>query len=160
MAVGSTVTQTRILKHGIPARSSFYYRDGFDETKFDSVKVTTLDSFFSDLNWPPIDLIKVDVEGAEKEVFSGMKELNTRNANLRMIVEYNPAALNPAAVNAQAFFETLQAIGFKNFYLIEEGRAPITLSQAYFSEIEKFATKQTFNVNILCTKEKPGHPLE
>ena len=152
MAVGSTVTTMPILRHGIPARSSFYYRNGFDEKEFDLVEVITLDSFFSALDWPSVDLIKVDVEGAEKEVFIGMKELSRRNPNMKVIVEFNPATLYPAGVDTRAFFETLQIIGLRNFYLIEKEKIPIVPGDSFFLEIERFTNKQTFNVNILCTK--------
>ena len=39
------------------------------------VAVTTLDTFLGTQGWPQVDLIKMDVEGAEQDVLDGMSEI-------------------------------------------------------------------------------------
>jgi len=54
------------------------------------VKTQTLDELAIELELPRIDLIKMDVEGAEPRVFSGMTEIMAKNPGLRIMVEYSP----------------------------------------------------------------------
>jgi len=54
------------------------------------VKTQTLDELANKLELPRIDLIKMDVEGAEPAVFRGMTETIANNPGLRILVEYSP----------------------------------------------------------------------
>src|SRR6185436_11102121 len=47
------------------------------------VKTQTLDELAVQLGLPRIDLVKIDVEGAEPQVFSGMNETIAKNKDLR-----------------------------------------------------------------------------
>jgi FkbM family methyltransferase len=83
-----------------------------------TVETITLDTFFEKLGWPNVDLIKIDVEGAELAVLSGMEELNRRNKSLRLIVEF--VAKRPSGVQPEEFFNTLQRFGFTKIFAIEK----------------------------------------
>ena len=52
-----------------------------------SVETTSLDAFFSRIGWPSVDLVKIDVEGAEVRVLKGMSELARRNPGLKILAE-------------------------------------------------------------------------
>lgn len=54
------------------------------------VKTQTLDELARQLELPSVDLIKMDVEGAEPRVFNGMSETIAKNPGLRILVEYSP----------------------------------------------------------------------
>jgi len=54
------------------------------------VKLTTFDDLVAQLNLPKVDVIKMDVEGLEPNVFAGMKNTIANNPNLKMIIEYSP----------------------------------------------------------------------
>src|SRR5688572_21955214 len=54
------------------------------------VKTHTLDELVQQLELPRVDLVKMDVEGAEPGVFSGMTETIAKNPGLRILVEYSP----------------------------------------------------------------------
>lgn len=153
-AVGKTNTTMRILRHGIPARSSLYFRKGLDPNASVEIDVVTLDSFFAAKAWPRLDLIKIDVEGAEKDVFWGMMELNWRNDHLKMIVEYAPLTMRAAAVSTGDFFEAARQNGFEHFYLIEQGLSKISLTEKAFRDLEQYADSQPININVLCTKQE------
>jgi FkbM family methyltransferase len=70
------------------------------------VEATSLDEFFSAVGWPPVHLVKVDVEGLEKSVIDGMKELSSRNPHLKLLLEVHEG------VDTKELFERLQQCGF------------------------------------------------
>jgi len=91
------------------------------------VDVTSLDLFMEDRGWPPIDLVKVDVEGSEARVLAGMKRVSAKNANLRLIIELNLNALQRAGTNLHELRQLLISLGFDVGYVIEKGLTPIPL---------------------------------
>lgn len=54
------------------------------------VNVITLDEYLEQQKIERVDVIKMDVEGAEPLVFTGMKKTITQNPNLKIIIEYSP----------------------------------------------------------------------
>ena len=94
-----------------------------------TVQCTTLDSFFSEEGWPPVDLVKVDVEGAEKAVFDGMRELSQRNPGLRVIWEFNPRCQRVAGIKGEDLFASLQELGFSRFRIVDRRLDPIGIPE-------------------------------
>jgi len=103
--------------HVLGGGSSLYKR--MDGANMISVRVTTLDTFFSQLNWPKIDLVKMDIEGAEYAALKGAKELVRRNDSLNMLVELNPSTLEAAGVTPREFLELLMEMGFRQIQVVE-----------------------------------------
>jgi len=58
-----------------------------DEREFTEVESVILDDFFKDKEHP-INVIKMDVEGAEMAAFSGMARIIRESENLKMFVEF------------------------------------------------------------------------
>lgn len=87
-----------------------------------TVDVVTLDAFFSEFGWPNIDLIKLDVEGAELAVLRGARIVMRRNPNLILILELNPSALRAAGVTVSDFFDALYDYGFGRITVIAGNR--------------------------------------
>jgi FkbM family methyltransferase len=94
------------------------------------VKTVTLDAFFAARGWPPIHLIKLDVEGSEKSALQGMSEVCARNPGLHLIVEYNLSTMHRAGVTPEALGKTLGALGFATGYVIEQGFKPFSTAAA------------------------------
>ncbi|MCC6290277.1 MAG: FkbM family methyltransferase [Chitinophagaceae bacterium] len=70
------------------------------------VRTTTLDIMLRELNLSKVDVIKMDVEGAEPFVFEGMKETIANNKDLQIIIEYSPFLYdNPRAFTEYLFSE-------------------------------------------------------
>lgn len=109
------------------------------------VQTVTLDSFFSDAEWPQVDLIKIDVEGGEKAVLGGMRELSRRNPHLRLIMEFSLFNMGRSGVSCEDLTAVLQELGFRSGFIIEQGMKP-------FSVVDAFPRSRAF-YDLLLTKE-------
>ena len=90
------------------------------------VRTVTLDAFLAARGWPPVHLIKLDVEGSEKFVLEGMREVCARNPGLQLIMEYNLSTMHRAGVTPEVLGKTLGALGFATGYVIEQGLLPFS----------------------------------
>ncbi|MDP2948069.1 MAG: FkbM family methyltransferase [Chloroflexota bacterium] len=117
------------------------------------VQATTLDDFFEQRLWPRIDVIIMDIQGAEMEALEGMTRLLQKLDSLTLIVEFAPFALEAASVTPMAFLERLQQLGFNVEVILDSGECePLdafhllaTLGDEYY-------------VNLLCTRA-PSDPV-
>jgi FkbM family methyltransferase len=76
------------------------------------VNATTLDDYFKDKE-RKIDIIKMDVEGAELAVLKGMRRVMTENKNLIILAEFSPENLRLFGANPDDFLHELVENGFK-----------------------------------------------
>lgn len=76
------------------------------------VEVTTLDDAFTAQGWPRIDVVKIDAEGAEYAVLSGMRRLLEQRNPLHLIMEINAGTLTAAGIDPGAVVAQLQGLGF------------------------------------------------
>ena len=75
------------------------------------VRTCRLDTFWEQRARPPVDLVKVDVEGFEPEVLAGADELLRANGGVRLIVEYHPRALRARGMDPGELLRRLDRIG-------------------------------------------------
>jgi len=74
-----------------------------DNTReFIEVESVTLDEFFRDKKHP-VNVIKMDIEGAEMAAFSGMDKLIKENENLKIFVEFYLPGITRSGGSAQEF---------------------------------------------------------
>jgi len=109
------------------------------------VASVSLDSF---LNGRRCDLIKIDVEGAEPLVISGMRNFITNTEKLIAIIEYNPSALQLAGHMSNEFLNSLHQL-FDAIYFIEEEIGHLTRISG--SSLNK-EIPEWHAVNLLCLK--------
>ena len=110
---------------------------------------TSLDAYFESQGWPRVDLIKMDVEGAELAAFRGMAELSRRNPNLKLIFEYLHQHLEDHSVTPQMLFTQLTELGFTKFRVLCHKGWDIHLPDD-LSRVHQMAQKE--NLNILAEK--------
>lgn len=60
----------------------------------------------------PVDIIKIDVQGAEAAVFRGARDVIERSPNLRILMEFWPKGIRNCGDDPQAMLEQLVAVGF------------------------------------------------
>lgn len=77
-----------------------------------AVETTTLDRFFEERDWPSINFVKLDIEGAELSALEGMTKLIERNDIFYLILEFVPHILQSAGVNPFELLEKLREMGF------------------------------------------------
>ena len=92
------------------------------------VQTVALDDFFQARGWPRIDLIKLDVEGAEHSVLRGMREVSRRNPQLQVIMELDQPNLRRAGTTWVDTAATLRDLGFRAGRIIEQDLRSFSLS--------------------------------
>jgi FkbM family methyltransferase len=66
-----------------------------------------------------VDVVKIDVEGAELAVLNGMRRIIAENPHLAIIAEYGPAHLREQGITPENWFAPFGDCGFES-YLIDE----------------------------------------
>lgn len=116
------------------------YKSDKSRRKID-VNATSLDDFFK--NSPRVDIIKIDVQGAERLVFSGMRKIIENNPRLSIMMEFCPAFLRMCNASPDEFLREIKNYGF-SIYLIDEDREKLTSIDSVGQE----------SVNLFLKKEK------
>jgi FkbM family methyltransferase len=75
------------------------------------VETVTVDALTRE--WPRVDLIKIDVEGAEEDVWQGMRRTIVQNPGLVVILELNVARYE----DPRNFLEAIELAGFRLRYI-------------------------------------------
>lgn len=106
-------------------------REDHDHPQFDGgqggdyveVEATTLDEFFKDKKHK-VNVIKMDMEGAEMMALQGMSSLIRDNKDLKMFIEFYPAAIREMGSSPEEFIRMLlDDYGF-SILAIDELRRP------------------------------------
>lgn len=80
------------------------------------VNCVSLDDYFSEFQ-EKIFFIKIDVEGLEPKVLSGMKEILKKNPRIKILLEYNPTLLQFYGYEPKKLLESLIEHRFNLFDL-------------------------------------------
>lgn len=128
------------------------YRHGLPESGCIVVDTTTVDAFLGGRGWPRVDLVKIDVEGAELDVLNGMGQTLAQSGELKLIVEFNPPLLRNAGADPAQFLNRLAGEGF-NVYCIDDrqGLIPVEAIDVDFL-VQKLSASEG-SVNLFCRKE-------
>lgn len=112
------------------------------------VRTTTLDHFCAALGWPRVDVIKMDIEGAEPLAIEGLTELASRSERLTLVLEFAPEILRAGGTAPSAFLARLGALGFAVEPVERDvpALAPETMALA-LEQIERRGA-----INLVCRK--------
>jgi FkbM family methyltransferase len=127
-----------MFHHGLPERGSV------------DIETTTLDATLKELGWPHVDLIKIDVEGAEVSVLSGMAQLLENQTDLKLVVEFMPELLHNAGVTPQQFFDKLTSLD-PEIYFIDEANGIVPIAVGDGSSLVSRLLAAEISGNLLCT---------
>ncbi len=111
------------------------------------VEVTSLDTYFGELGWPRVDLIKMDIEGAEIAAMRGMADLVRRSPQLHLIFEFHRGQMHKANISGADLTGAVLEMGFNSFETLFRNREPIRLPDE-LDRLERMA--QRANPNLLA----------
>lgn len=150
-AVGDTVGSLTLFQTALDSGRHSIYHHGLPENGSIEVDVSTLDAFLNARDRPDINLVKVDVEGAEMDVLRGMTGLLERCPNLKLIMEFNPALLQGAGVAPSDMIQELKSRGF-NLSCIYEDTGVIPMEQLNIEDLVADLLRADNSVNLYCAK--------
>ncbi len=132
-------------RHSIHANPRRLWREPSTE-----VATISLDDFMVAEGWPRVDLIKIDIEGAEPLAIQGMCQLLSRSDDLKLIVEFSPESLQAGGFAPSEFLERLAALGFK----LRSAEADGVLKPLEPAEFTSFISRVADEGvrNLLCEK--------
>ena len=113
-----------------------------------SVDSTTLDDFFAERP-NRVDLIKIDIEGAETRALQGMSRLLAKNRRITLFTEFSPGALRDSGSSAEQYAGMLSQQGFTLFLLDESARE---LIPAAVEDIVRRTTGDSAPSNLCCVR--------
>jgi FkbM family methyltransferase len=150
MAVSDRMGSSTLYLADLDSGRHSMYQHGLPERGSTPVNTTTLDSFLASEEWPHIDLVKIDVEGAEVSVLDGMTILMERNAGLKFIIEFNPALLQGGGVDPLVFLERLASPGGA-IQIIEDDDGLLPLAEGDAAILVDRLLAAESSVNLYCT---------
>jgi len=116
------------------------------------VATASLDGFLAARGIDRVELVKIDVEGAEAEVLDGLRGLATRSGNLSLIMEFKPSILLKRGGRPAALLETLFAMGFGVYAIGNRG----VLRHVHPSAAEQFS--RSLDTRNLLARKGPVPP--
>lgn len=132
--------------------SSLYRTPRITYARSCKVRTIKLDDYFAEAGWPRVDAMKLDIEGGEPAALRGMKELVSRNAGFRLLVECNPRALHAAGESIKSFLDALEGIGVHRVTVCGEESTHALRGNGLESRLDRIKN----HLNLWC--ETPGTP--
>lgn len=150
------LTQGAVSDNHEPALLHLNFRSGAGNSLLnkghstESVPVAciSLDEFLKQRGSPVVDVIKIDVEGAELSVLRGMRQTVARLPGLKVIIEYCPANLNGAGVAPREIFDELRSQSFKLQVIRPDGSVKAI---ERFEDLEGDLNPMGY-LNLLCAR--------
>jgi hypothetical protein len=115
-AVGEKAGRLTFHVSDIIGHSSLYALPEAEEARTVEVEVVRLDDVAPAKR---MDVVKIDVEGAELDVLAGMRGLIAKNPDLAIVAEFGPEHLKRVGQTPAQWFKAFGDLGFKA-YIIDE----------------------------------------
>jgi FkbM family methyltransferase len=80
-------------------------------------ETAALDTLLDELGWNRVDLVKVDIEGAEAEAIRGMTEGLARRRYRYVLLECHPAELSAAGASIEQCLEPFSRAGYRGWHI-------------------------------------------
>ncbi|MCY4060848.1 MAG: FkbM family methyltransferase [Chloroflexi bacterium] len=92
--------------------------EGFEPQRY-RVDTVAIDDCLDQLAIDRVDIVKMDIEGAELDALRGMRRTIANSPGLALVMEYNPAALNAFGHEPVAALAEARGLGFASVEAIE-----------------------------------------
>ena len=119
------------------------------------VATTTLDAFLEGEGWPNVDLVKIDVEGAETRVLDGMERFCERSPDFNLIIEYCPALIHATGAKPSDLLDQLASMNL-NVLFVDEKNGVLPPEASDPALITAKLLKQETYMNLLCSRKWPA----
>ncbi|MBL8211529.1 MAG: FkbM family methyltransferase [Bryobacterales bacterium] len=86
-----------------------------------TVKVEPLDAVLAGMGNPPVDFIKIDIQGYEPYAFQGMTETLRRSPKLTILAEFWPWGIQASGADLTGYISRLASFGFRASILDDSG---------------------------------------
>ena len=93
-------------------------QEGFEMQRF-RVETVSIDACLADLGIKRVDVVKMDIEGAELGALRGMRGTILASTGMKLVMEYNPGALKAFGHDPQAALDEVLDMGFSRVEAIE-----------------------------------------
>ncbi|MFH0971174.1 MAG: FkbM family methyltransferase [Candidatus Micrarchaeota archaeon] len=129
--------------------NSLLKEDIVSDYVWEEVETVTLDGALK--NAKKVDLMKIDVEGAELLVLKGAEKTFRKNKKMKVLIEYAPAFYRKPT----ALIDVLKKLGFK-IKVISRGKPghlePLT-DELLAETIRTARSSPAYNLNLLCERQ-------
>ncbi len=88
--------------------------DSGDGRPYREVKTVALDSYLGEKR---VDVIKMDIQGAEARALQGMKALLSRNPDVLVMSEFSPSLIRRSGCDPAAYLSEMTQLGFDLFFI-------------------------------------------
>ncbi len=144
-----------VLKLYLAARNRgdhrIYSPESDPDREFVEVEAVTLDDYFAGDD-RPIDVIKIDTQGAEGVIFEGLTGIAKANHDIRIAIEWWPAAVQEMGYDAGKLLSMVSSLGF-HFYDIGWLGNPQPLKKIRSDEVgRRFNVANKKSTNMLLTR--------
>ncbi|MEE2908620.1 MAG: FkbM family methyltransferase [Planctomycetota bacterium] len=128
------------------------YRGGHGGGAAVPTAVVSLDAWCAAEGIDRVDMVKIDVQGAEARVIAGMEKTMQRSPGMVIILEYTPWMLREADEDPMTLLTDLTSQGF-SLSILDEARGLLTSASA--QEIHEACPGRSY-VNVLARHEGRG----
>lgn len=119
-----------------------------------TVRTASIDSLMQDVDVSQVDVIKMDIEGAEMGALRGMKQTIANSPELALVMEFNPLGLKAFDNVPHESLQEVLEMGFSSLFVIEADGSLIDYTNQ--SEQLQQLTEQLMSdmsvVNLLLTR--------
>ena len=152
-AVSEKCGTTSFFLSGLDNGSHSIYKVRRRMTKGEiEVQTTTIDAFLESKGWPKIDVIKIDVEGAENVVIKGMEKVLASEPSPDLIMEFCPFLLEEAGNPPQLLIHTIKSLGYTVSVIAGDLELTSLEKEEDVSSLISTLLKQQTYVNVFCSK--------
>jgi len=89
------------------------------QPKIYTVRTAPIDALLEEIGITGVDIVKMDIEGAELGALRGMKRTIQHSPKLALVMEYNPLGLKAFGNEPTSALQEVLALGFKKMAVIE-----------------------------------------
>jgi FkbM family methyltransferase len=125
----------------------------FQPQKF-TVRTARVDDLLAELAIERVDVIKMDIEGAEMGALRGMQQTIARSPRLSLIMEYNPLGLQAFDNDPVSALQEVLNMGFRTLHILESDHTltDYTANMQGIREVTARLVQHMGVVNVLFTK--------